>query len=266
MRHPKIHALVESPRFTLLSTLVIVASAVVLGVETYPGMKGPVTAAINKVCLAFFLVELVLRFVGRASTRDYLRDGWNWFDVIVVAASFVPAAGESAVIVRILRVLRVFRLARTIPELRVIVTVLLKSVVSMKYVGLLALICFYVFAIIGVKLFGQAQAEFSSLHESLFTLFRILTGDNWSDLRYNLRGDGAEPPEIFWVGTAYHVLWIAIATFILVNLIVGAIINNYQEVQAAEKHRIHKTPSQLDEIDQRIEELAGEMLNIKASR
>jgi voltage-gated sodium channel len=165
-------------------------------------------------------------------------------------------------VLRILRVFRVLRLVKTIPELRLIVTVLLRSVVSMKYVALLATIMFYVYAVIGVKLFGSEghpmQPYFSSIHEACFTLFRILTGDDWTQMRYELAQAG-HPLGAF---TAYQVSWIVVATFLLVNLIVGAVINNYQKVQDIEDHRSIAP----DTSDQRVRELVRELDAILNSR
>jgi voltage-gated sodium channel len=165
-------------------------------------------------------------------------------------------------VLRILRVFRVLRLVKTIPELRLIVTVLLRSVASMKYVALLATILFYVYAVIGVKFFGgdghPMQPYFASIHEACFTLFRILTGDDWTQMRYELAQAG-HPLGAF---TAFQVSWIVVATFLLVNLIVGAVINNYQKVQNIEEHR-SLAP---DTSERRVRELVRELDAILNSR
>lgn len=228
-------ALAEGHAFQRIVLIVILLNAVILGVDTYIDHRALVI--LEKACLAFFVFELAVKFIARRSTREFLSDPWNIFDIIVVGSAFIPAVGPLAPILRVLRVLRVFRLARNVPELRLIVTVLVRSIVSMKYIGMLAALCFYVFGVAGVELFGETQPEFATLHETLFTLFRTLTGDNWSDLRY-AAVEGLDAGDMgFWKASLYHVLWIAIVTFVLINLIVGAIINNYQEVQAAEKIR-----------------------------
>jgi voltage-gated sodium channel len=165
-------------------------------------------------------------------------------------------------VLRILRVFRVLRLVKAIPELRMIVTVLLRSVASMKHVALLATILFYVYAVIGVKLFGSKdhpmQPYFSSIHEACFTLFRILTGDDWTQMRYDL----AQAGHSLGAFTAFQVSWIVIATFLLVNLIVGAVINNYQKVQDIEDHRVTAP----DTSEQRLRELVRELDAIVKSR
>ena len=64
----------------------------------------------------------------------------------------------------------------------------------------------------------------------MFTLFRVLTGEDWTDIRYNLIVASNKNLIITpaWVITTYHVLWYIISAFLLLNLLVGAILNNYQ--------------------------------------
>ena len=235
----RIRALVHSAPFNNAVIVVILLNTLLIGLSTY--LSDPaalrVIAAIETVCVLIYIVEIVLRFIARDSTKAFFKDGWNIFDIVIVVAALIPAANGFGPILRILRVFRVLRLVKTIPEVRLIVSVLLRSVASMKYVGLLAGIFFYVYAVIGVKLFGTEahpmQPYFSSIHEACFTLFRILTGDDWTQMRYELAQAG-HPLGAF---TAYQVSWIVVATFLLVNLIVGAVINNYQKVQDIEEHR-----------------------------
>ena len=259
-----IRKLVHSAPFNNFVVSVIVVNAILIGLSTYltDATALRAIAAIETVCVAIYLLEIVLRFLARDSTATFFRDGWNIFDLVIVIAALVPASNGIGPVLRILRVFRVLRLVKTIPELRLIVTVLLRSVASMKYVGLLATILIYVYAVIGVKLFGTdghpMQPYFASIHEACFTLFRILTGDDWTQLRYDLAQSG-HPLAAF---TAYQVSWIVVATFLLVNLIVGAVINNYQKVQDIEDHR-SLAP---DTSERRLRELVRELDAIINSR
>jgi voltage-gated sodium channel len=250
--------LVDSNGFSGLVFGVIVLNGVLVGWQTYD--NAPWIALLLSVCLWIFVAELVIKLTAAAGTgtlREFFRDGWNLFDIAVVAGSFLPDAGPLAAIARVIRVLRVFRLVRSIPELRLIVTVLLRSVVSMKYITLLAFIILYIYGVIGVKLFGPYLPEYASLHEAFFTLFRVLTGDNWTDLRYAAKDQAWQ-----WKSTAYHVSWIIVSTFLLINLIVGAVLNNYQEVQETERNRLSK----LDTSEARLKELVTEMQAILKER
>lgn len=256
--------LVQSAPFNNFIIAVILVNAVLIGLSTYltDATALRVIAGIETVCVAIFLVEIALRFKARDSTAAFFRDGWNIFDIVIVIAALIPASNGVGPVLRILRVFRVLRLVKTIPELRLIVTVLIRSVASMKYVALLATILFYVYAVIGVKLFGSEghpmQPYFASIHEACFTLFRILTGDDWTQMRYEL-GQAGYPLGGF---TAFQVSWIVIATFLLVNLIVGAVINNYQKVQDIEEHRTLAP----DTSERRLRDLVRELDAILSSR
>lgn len=256
-RLQQLRGLVESGPFNGFIIAVIVLNALLIGVSTYTSDKTllSVIGVVESVCVLIFLVEIILRFLARSSTREFFRDGWNVFDLVIVAAAFIPASNGVGPLLRILRVFRVLRLIKTIPELRLIVNVLVRSVASMKYVALLAAIMFYVYAVIGVKLFGAEdhpmRPHFGSIHEACFTLFRILTGDDWTQMRYELAQTG-HPVAAF---TAFQVSWILVATFLLVNLIVGAVINNYQKVQEIEQHRALAS----DTSEHRLRELVQEI-------
>ncbi|MDZ4830356.1 MAG: ion transporter [Phycisphaerae bacterium] len=260
----RIRQLVESAAFNNGVVVVIVLNAVLIGLSTYftDDVTLSVVAALETICVAVFVVEIALRFQARDSAAAFFRNGWNVFDLVIVIAALIPASSGVGPILRILRVFRVLRLVKTIPELRLIVDVLLRSVASMKYVALLAAILFYVYAVIGVKLFGGAghpmQPYFSSIHEACFTLFRILTGDDWTQMRYELAQTG-QPLLAF---TAFQVTWIIVATFLLVNLIVGAVINNYQKVQEIEQHRLLAP----DTSERRLRELVRELDAILSAR
>jgi voltage-gated sodium channel len=259
-----IRTLVQSAAFNNFIIAVIVVNSVLIGLSTYVTNTTTlrVIAGVEAVCVVIYLVEVVLRFKARDSTAAFVRDGWNIFDIVIVVSALIPASNGIGPVLRILRVFRVLRLVKTIPELRMIVTVLIRSVASMKYVALLAFILFYIYAVIGVKLFGShghpMQAYFASIHEACFTLFRILTGDDWTQMRYEL----AQAGQPMWAFTAYQVTWIVIATFLLVNLIVGAVINNYQRVQDIEDHR-SLAP---DRSEQRLRELVQELDAILIAR
>lgn len=252
-----IRMLVQSAAFNRFIISVILINAVLIGLSTYLSDERALRAiaAIEAVCIAIYLVEITLRFLARDSTPAFFRDGWNIFDLAIIIAALIPASNGIGPVLRILRVFRVLRLVKTIPELRLIVTVLLRSVASMKYVAMLAAIMFYVYAVIGVKLFGgdghPMEPYFASIHEACFTLFRILTGDDWTQMRYELAQSG-RPLGAF---TAFQVSWIVVATFLLVNLIVGAVINNYQKVQDIEDSRSRV----IDTSEQRLRELVREL-------
>lgn len=242
----KLSTIIEKRSFRGTVLAVILLNAVLVGVETYTA-SSPVSLLQN-LCLWFFVLEIIIKFLGRRSLGSYLRDGWNIFDVLVVGAAFVPAFNSIPSVLRVVRVFRVLRLIPGVRELRVITAVLFRSLTSIAYVGLLMLVVLYVYAVVGVELFGRHQAEFSTLHEACFSLFQVLTGDDWAALRKS--GLSARP---FWVVTSYYVSWIVISAFVMINLVVGAIVTHFEE----ETRKLREAGASSD--DARILELVSEL-------
>jgi voltage-gated sodium channel len=234
---------------------VILFNAALIGIETYT--FHPIMRTLEWICVWIFVAEIVLKLRYCNTWGEYFRDGWNWFDIIVVGAAFVPAVAGFSTVLRILRVLRVLRLIKAIPEMRLIVNVLIRSLSSMTYIAGIMLIMLYVYAVTGVKLFGATQPEYATLHEAMFTLFRVLTLEDWTDLRYEASAHGTTLKS-----TIFHVTWILLSTFVILNLIVGAILNNYSEVQEIEKVRRRN----LDLSDERLIALAEELNTILRTR
>ena len=197
---------------------------------------------------------------------DCIVDRWYELDDIGYIPENVFADAQMMMAIRVLRVFRVLRLLRASKEIKLIVSVLLRSMFSMFAHIVLFLIFIYLFAIIGVNLFKLPNPEnlsgddklhyeelmqvapnspsnspdpFGTLHEAMFTLFRELTGEDWTDIRYNhitayQYGIIKTNPVII---TGFHVCWFILSAFLLLNLVTGAIINNYQIVKDEQDHK-----------------------------
>jgi voltage-gated sodium channel len=273
--------LINSAWFNLSILSLIVLNGLLIGVQTYDGM--PSYIQVIQLCILFvFFIEVVLRWHGRKSTKEYLKDRWNWFDVFILTVGIVPeVAGiifpemdpqKNSVFatLRVLRIVQLTRSIRAIEELRILIGVLLRSIKSLSYIAVLFLLITYIYAIMGVSLFRNPQYSksehleltlsnpdpYGDLGEAFFTLFRILTGEDWTDLRYNLLrneytqknkkaafNSKSDVPDLMntvpsisnWSVTFFHVSWMVIAAYLLVNLVVGAIVNNFQLVLDAKR-------------------------------
>lgn len=268
--------IISSHRFEIGITLIIIVNSVLIGVETYT--QSHVISKIQLLILAIFSIEILLRYVAAPSTKEFLKDGWNIFDLSLVIIGYIPEdlfEGSSAMMaLRVLRVLRVLRLLRAAKEIKVIIAVLLKSTSAMFYNVVLFGIFIYLFSIVGVSLFklpdpADLQGEdlsryeklmeiapnspanspdpFGSIGEAMFTLFREVTGEDWTDLRYNHitayeLGVLKTPPVII---NLFHITWFAISVFLLLNLVTGAVINNYQMVI----EKVHENKKKSDDSD-----------------
>ena len=245
--------------FELFITGIIILNSVLIGVETYT--DNLTIKMIQQGILYIFTFEILLRFIAAKSIKEFFCDGWNVFDLTLVLIGYIPetlfASASMMTALRVLRVFRILRLLRTSKEIKLILTVLAKSMTSMFYNLILFLIFVYLYAIAGVSMFrlpdpttleGEQLAKyeklmevapnapsnspdpFGDLGEAIFTLFRELTGEDWTDLRYN--HITASEYGLIHVNSAvittYHVSWFCLAAFLLLNLVTGAVINNYQ--------------------------------------
>ena len=212
---------VESRTFQSVTLGVIIFNAVITGWQTYE--EGRWLDILQEACIWYFCIEIVLKLIALRSA--FFKSGWNWFDLILIVVTCNPLVSFDATVLRIFRVFRVLRLIGAFKEVRIITQVLLLSIKSLIWISMLGLICTYVYAILGVQLFGQYQKEYATIHEACFSLFRSMTGEDWTDLRY----DGM-PAYGYLVPTIYHVTWMVVSTFLLVNLVIGAMLTHYQSV------------------------------------
>ena len=232
----------QSPWFNNTITAVIVINAIVIGLDTSADLRaqyGPVFELANQLFLGIFIIEAIIKLI--AFRHRYFYDGWNVFDFTIIVVSLIPATGSLAMIARLARLLRVLRLVSSLPELRLIVATLVRSIPSMANVIALMSIIFYVYAVAGYHLFHDVDpTHWRTLGISLLSLFRIVTLEDWTDIMYAAM---AVKPWA-WV---YFVSFVVLGTFVVVNLFIAVVINNLDEAKA-ERIRDLKTPPTADEI------------------
>jgi voltage-gated sodium channel len=246
--------LVESPWFKNFVTAVIVLAAVLVGIETYPHLAEAYESPLgymNTLILGIFILEIFVKMGAEMpKPQRYFLDPWNVFDFVIVAACFIPGAGQYAVVLRLLRLLRVLKLLNAIPKLQILVGALLKSIPSMFYVSVLLFLLFYVYAVAAVFLFGANDPyHFGNLQNSLLSLFRAVTLEDWTDLMYIqmygcdqysstvLIRDGVEltcdnPSANWWLGMSFFVSFVLFGTMVILNLFIGVIMNGMDEATA----------------------------------
>ena len=116
----------------------------------------------------------------------HYRNGWNWFDFIIVACSLIPLEDSSYVLLgRLLRLFRVMRLISFIPQLRLLTTALIKALPRMAYVAVMMFVIFYMYAALGSLLFERIDPElWGDIGTAMLTLFRVATFEDWTDVMY----------------------------------------------------------------------------------
>ncbi|MCZ8113653.1 ion transporter [Silanimonas sp.] len=239
---------VQSTSFQRAITGVILFAAVLVGVETDKAMvaaHGDLLHALDRIVLAIFCAEIVLKMVALSPKPwHYFRDPWNVFDFAIVVACLLPLGSQSATVLRLLRLLRVLRLVHALPRLQVLVGTLLKSLPSMGYVGLFLAMHFYVYGVAAVFLFGENDPRnFGSLPMAVLTLFIVVTGENWSTTlytqMYGCENFGYEGMEALCtasnaqpvVASLFFVSFIVLGTMVILNLVIGVVMNSMQEAQ-----------------------------------
>ncbi len=222
--------IVSAPWFERVIIAFILINGAILGMETSPSLMaqhgGPMHLG-NHVILGIFILEALLKMTAVAPQIDrYFRDGWNVFDFSVIVFSLIPATGDFAMIARLARLLRVVRLVSTIPELRLIVSTLVRSIPSMMHVMTLMSVIFYIYAITGYQLFHEHDpTHWRSLGIALLTLFRVVTLEDWTDVMYT----AMDFHSMAWL---YFVSFVVLGTFVVVNLFIAVVINNLDEAKA----------------------------------
>lgn len=132
-------------------------------------------------------------------------------------------------IARLARLLRVMRLISALPELRLIVSTLVRSVPGFANVILLLSIIFYMYGVAGYHLFHEHDpVHWHNLGTSLLTLFRVLTLEDWTDVMYT----AMELSPYAWL---FFVSFVVVATFVVINLFIAVVINN---LEAAKQERL----------------------------
>ncbi|MCO7189635.1 MULTISPECIES: ion transporter [unclassified Pseudoalteromonas] len=228
----KLTALVEAQWFQNFLIAVILFNAMTLGLETTQFGKDNATILhkIDFVILMIFTIELVLKLV--VYRLKFFKSGWNWFDLIIVAVSWVPSSGPLSVL-RAFRILRVLRLFSIVPQMRRVIGALGHSLPGMaSVIGVLGIV-FYVSAVLTTKLFGQhpdpnMQEWFGSIGASAYTLFQVMTLESWS------MGIVRPTMELFPQSWLFFVPFIIITSFAVLNLFIGIIVDAMQVMHEEE--------------------------------
>ena len=236
----KLENWVDSAPFRNFVIAVIVFNAILLGMETSETLMaraGSLIFALDKLCLAIFVIELALKLIAKGGR--FFHSGWNWFDAIIVGVALVPG-GQGLSVLRALRILRVLRLINVVPSLRRVVEGFLRALPGMISVfGLMALI-FYIASVMATKLFGSGcagcspeqaanfDAWFGTLGQSAYSLFQIMTLESWS------MGIVRPVMEVYPYAWVFFVPFILLTTFAVVNLVVGLVVNSMQDAHSEE--------------------------------
>jgi len=240
--------IVEGRGFEPFMIGLILFNAVLIGLETSHDVVehyGQLLHLGNDIILWIFVLEAVLKITAVAPRLGlYFGNGWSLFDFTIVVLSFLPSTEEFALVARLVRILRVLRLVSAVPQLRLIVATLVRSIPSMGHVILLMSIIFYIYAVTGFHLFHEHDAEhWGTLGAALLTLFQMVTLEGWVDVM----DTAMEALPWAWV---YFVTFVLIGTFVMLNLFIAVVINNLDASKAAELEELRDPVTHEEVLDE----------------
>jgi voltage-gated sodium channel len=225
--------IVDSSPFTVVVVATIAVNAVVLGLQTYEGIEdrwGTLLDAINAACVGVFIVELLIRISSYwPRPLDFFRNGWNVFDFVVIGATFVPGVAENSTLLRLARLGRVVRIVRVLPDLRVLLRGVWRSVPPLASIGAVTAMILFVYGMVGWILFADDLPEqWGNIGRAMLTLFVMLTLEDFPVYM----DEAMDVHRWAWI---YFVSFILVAAFIVLNVLIGIVLNSMEEARELER-------------------------------
>ncbi|XP_076674534.1 calcium voltage-gated channel subunit cacophony isoform X7 [Andrena cerasifolii] len=219
----------------------------------------------NMCFTGMFTVECILK-IAAFGVRNFFKDAWNTFDFITVIGSIVDALviefgerfssggqlgekKENFINVGFLRLFRAARLIKLLRQgytIRILLWTFVQSFKALPYVCLLIAMLFFIYAIIGMQVFGNIALDpessitkhnnFQSFIQGLMLLFRCATGEAWPNIMLScikgrpcdVKAGKQEPGGCGSnIAYAYFVSFIFFCSFLMLNLFVAVIMDNF---------------------------------------
>jgi voltage-gated sodium channel len=222
----------DSTRFQGFIVAVILANAIVLGLQTYEGIErevGELLVTLDGIFLGIFVVEILIRILACGPTlRGYggfFRQGWNVFDFVVIGAAFLPGLRENATLLRLVRLLRVVRIVSVLPDLRVLLKGMVRSLLPIATMAVVGVLLLYVYGMVGWILFHEELPEqWGTIADSMLTLFVVMTLENFPQYME----DASQVHPQAWI---FFVSYVLLASFLVINVLIAIIINSIEEAR-----------------------------------
>ncbi|XP_049884540.1 voltage-dependent calcium channel type A subunit alpha-1 isoform X1 [Pectinophora gossypiella] len=240
--------------FTGMFSVETVLKIIAYGVKFHeaPPLLMDMLTFMNLVFTFFFLLETVLKLIAFGCT-NFFKDPWNTFDFITVIGSIIDALimefGENTFNVGFLRLFRAARLIKLLRQgytIRILLWTFVQSFKALPYVCLLIAMLFFIYAIIGMQVFGNIELSadndinrhnnFRSFIQGLMLLFRCATGESWPNIMLAClkpakcdKAAGKSSNEVCGstLAYAYFVSFIFFCSFLMLNLFVAVIMDNF---------------------------------------
>lgn len=211
--------------FQFIIIVVILLSAILVGASTFslPPKTQLLLRIANQAITIFFLFELVVHFLADKNKKQFFKSSWNVFDVIIVVGSLLPTLGSTILVARLLRIFRVLRLVAMIPELKILVNSLFKSIPRIGYIVLLMFVIFYIYGTVGSIFFHDINSMlWGDVSSSMLTLYRVAIFADLSVIMY-------ETMAVYPLSWLYYVTFVFFIAFIFINMMVGTMLEVMSE-------------------------------------
>ncbi|XP_048200217.1 sodium channel protein type 1 subunit alpha isoform X7 [Perognathus longimembris pacificus] len=191
-----VNLVVMDPFVDLAITICIVLNTLFMAMEHYPMTVhfNHVLTVGNLVFTGIFTAEMFLKIIAM-DPYYYFQEGWNIFDGFIVTLSLVElglANVEGLSVLRSFRLLRVFKLAKSWPTLNMLIKIIGNSVGALGNLTLVLAIIVFIFAVVGMQLFGKSYKDcvckiasdcklprwhMNDFFHSFLIVFRVLCGE-----------------------------------------------------------------------------------------
>uniref|UniRef100_A0A669Q0Q0 Voltage-dependent T-type calcium channel subunit alpha-1G n=2 Tax=Phasianus colchicus TaxID=9054 RepID=A0A669Q0Q0_PHACC len=253
-----IHQMCTSHYLDLFITGVIGLNVITMAMEHYQQPK--VLDEALKICNYIFTVIFVLESVSKLIAfgfRRFFQDRWNQLDLAIVLLSIMGITLEeievnaslpiNPTIIRIMRVLRIARVLKLLKMavgMRALLDTVMQALPQVGNLGLLFMLLFFIFAALGVELFGDLEcddthpceglgrhATFRNFGMAFLTLFRVSTGDNWNGIMKDTLRDCDQESTCYntVISPIYFVSFVLTAQFVLVNVVIAVLMKHLEE-------------------------------------
>nr|XP_046196283.1 voltage-dependent L-type calcium channel subunit alpha-1D-like isoform X3 [Oncorhynchus gorbuscha] len=262
---------VNSTGFEYIMFVLIMLNTLCLAVQHY-GQSATfnyVMDILNMVFTAVFTAEMVLKLIA-FKPRHYFTDAWNTFDALIVVGSVVdiaitevnpteaPQLDESGntedsarISITFFRLFRVMRLVKLLSRgegIRTLLWTFIKSFQALPYVALLIAMLFFIYAVIGMQVFGKVAMvdgthinrnnNFQTFPQAVLLLFRCATGEAWQEIMLAcVSGKLCDPESDYNPGEEmtcgasfayiYFISFYMLCAFLIINLFVAVIMDNF---------------------------------------
>ncbi|XP_039379414.1 sodium channel protein type 5 subunit alpha-like isoform X4 [Mauremys reevesii] len=241
----KITILVTDPFTDLAITLCIVMNTIFMALEHYNMTRKfkYMLCVGNMVFTGIFTAEMVLKIIA-LDPYYYFQQRWNIFDSIIVTISLIELGiprgtgkkgGRTLSVLRSFRLLRVFKLAKSWPTLNTLIKIIGNSVGALGNLTLVLAIIVFIFAVVGMQLFGGKYAEnrckisydcnprwhFMDFFHSFLIIFRILCGE-WIETMWSCMVVADKP-----LCLLVFLLVMVIGNLVVLNLFIALLLNSF---------------------------------------